>query len=123
MREKLNLLRKSRFLEVNSWAGLSNMPGTNGFIITSNKLIYYYHSYRRIPDYLKDEVPLEFISNGERISDDVYMKLVRYINQKIVGKSFKDISIFDAGCSVSGKGFNVTNHYKVYNDLRKIIGG
>lgn len=123
MKEKLDVLRKNRFLEVNSWAGLSNMPGTNGFIITSDKMIYYYHRYHHIPSYLKDEISLEFISDGKRISDEVYMKLVHYIKRKIIGKNFKDISIYDAGCSVIGDGFSVTNNYKIYNDLKEIIGG
>ena len=123
MEEMLKILRKDRFLELNSWAGLSNMPGTSGLIITNNRMIYYYHRYHHVPDCLKDKIKLEDISSGKRISDDVYMKLYRYINRKIIGKKFKDLFIFDCGCSVIGDGFDISNNYKIYNELKDIIGG
>ena len=119
MEEMLKTLRKDRFLELSSWAGLSDMPGTSGLIITNNKMIYYHH----VPSYLKGKVKLEDISSGKRISDDVYMKLYHYIKRKIIGKKFKDLFIFDCGCSVIGDGFDISNNYKIYNKLSNIIGG
>ncbi|MBR3229840.1 MAG: hypothetical protein IKF91_03325 [Bacilli bacterium] len=123
MEEMLKMLRKDRFLELSSWAGLSGMPGTSGLIITNNRMIYHYHSYHNVPSYLKGKVKLEDISSGKRISDDVYLKLVRYIKRKIIGKIFKDLFIFDCGCSVIGDGFDISNNYKIYNKLSNIIGG
>jgi len=123
VKEKLDCLRNNKFLEVKSWGGFSVMPGYNGFIITNDKMIYYYHSYHHIPSYLKDEIPLEFISEGEKINDDIYIKLLDYIKRNISGKKFNIISIFDAGYSVSGCDFNISNHYDIYNDLKKIVGG
>lgn len=123
MEEMLKTLRKDRFLELSSWAGLSDMPGTSGLIITNNKMIYYYHRYHHVPSYLVGKVKLEDISSGKRISDDVYMKLYRYIKRKIIGKKFKDLFIFDCGCSVIGDGFDISNNYKIYNKLSNIIGG
>lgn len=123
MEEMLKMLRKDRVLELSSWAGLSDMPGTSGLIITNNKMIYYYHRYHHVPTYLVGKVKLEDISSGKRISDDIYMKLYRYINRKIIGKKFKDLFIFDCGCSVIGDGFDISNNYKIYNELKDIIGG
>ena len=123
MEEMLKMLRKDRFLELSSWAGLSDMPGTSGLIITNNKMIYYYHRYHHVPSYLEGKVKLEDISSGKRIGDDIYMKLYHFINKKIIGKKFKDLFIFDCGCSVIGDGFDISNNYKIYNKLKDIIGG
>ena len=123
MKEKLDILRKDRFLELSSWGGLSDMPGTTGLIITNDKKIYHYQKYHHVPSYLKDKVKLEDISNGTPIGDEVYNKLSNYINKNIIGKNFDIIGIFDAGCDVIGDGFNISNHFEVCNDLMKIIGG
>lgn len=123
MKEKLNELRKNRFLEISSWAGLSNMPGTNGLIITNDKMIYYYHVYHRIPRQYENFMGLESISDGKLLSEDVYLKLVTFIDKKIKGKQFDDIHIFDAGCSIKGNGFNIINNFDIYRDLKEIIGG
>ena len=122
MKEKLNELRKRRFLELSSWAGLSNMPGTSGLIITDDKMIYYYHIYHHVPKQYESFMTLEDISDGKLLSDDVYLKLVKYIDEKIKGKHFKDIRTFDAGCLIKGNSFNITNHFDIYRELKKIIG-
>ena len=123
MEEKLEILRKDRFLELRSWSGLSDMPGTHGFIITNNRMIYHYHSYHRVPSSLGDKVKLENISNGTIINDEVYSKLSNYINKNIIGKKFENIRVRDAGCNVISDGFNISNHFEICNDLMKIIGG
>lgn len=123
MKEKLDILRKDRFLELRSWAGLSDMPGTTGLIITNDRKIYHYQNYHRVPSYLEGKVKLEDISNGTQISSEVYSKLSNYINKNIIGKNFEKICIRDAGCNVIGNGFNISNHFEVCNDLMKIIGG
>ncbi len=123
MENKLNELRKEKFLELSSSSGLGPMPGITGLIITKNKTIYYYQKYFMIPDHLKDKVNLESISEGKSLSEDVYLKLVKYINENILNKSFEDKMIFDAGCNISGEEFNIKNYFNIYNDLKKIIGG
>lgn len=123
MEEMIKILRRDRFLELSSWAGLSDMPGTSGLIITNNRMIYHYHSYHHVPSYLKGKIKLKDISFYKKISDDVYMKLQRYINKKIIGRKFRDLFIFDCGCSVIGDGFDISNNYKIYNELSNIIGG
>ena len=99
------------------------MPGTSGLIITSDKMIYYYHSYLHVLSGLKVQIKLEDISSGKKVSDDIYMKLYRYMNRKIILKKFKNLFIFDSGYSVIGDGFDISNNYKVFNKLSNIIGG
>ena len=123
MKEKLEKLREKRFLELKHWAGLSNMPGISGLIITDDKKIYYYNRYNRVPEYLEKEVALEHISEGKALSEAVYFKLVDYINTKIAGRSFEDIMMRDAGYTIIGKDFSIINHFDIYDELKKIIGG
>ena len=126
MQEKLKSLRLDKFLELSSWAGLSPMPGTTGIIITKDKKIYYYHKYHHVPDNLKDKISLEEISDGRIIDEDVYLKLVNYLEENIIGRDFENIRIMDAGVRISGSlnnnSFNINNHFDIYNDLKKIIG-
>ena len=125
MQEKLESLRLDKFLEISSWAGLSPTPGSHGIIITKDKKIYYYHKYHRIPDSLKDKIKLEEISEGRLIDEDIYLKLVNYLEEKIIGKDFENINTRDAGVSISGNinnnSFNINNHFDIYNDLKRII--
>lgn len=125
MQEKLEKLRLNKFLEIRSWAGLSPMPGTTGIIITNDKKIYYYHKYHHVPENLKDKIKLEDISEGRIIDEDIYLKLVNYLEENIIGKEFEEINIRDAGVSISGtinnNSFNVHNHFNIFNDLEKII--
>ena len=51
------------------------------------------------------------------------MNVECFINRKIIGKKFKNLFIFDCGCSVIGDGFDISNNYKIYNKLKEIIGG
>ena len=125
MQEKLEKLRQNKFLEISSWAGLSPTPGSHGIIITKDKKIYYYHKYHRIPDSLKDKIKLEEISEGRLIDEDIYLKLVNYLEENVIGKEFEEINIRDAGVNISGtlnnNSFNIYNHFDIYNDLKRII--
>jgi hypothetical protein len=125
MQEKLEKLRLNKFLEIRSWAGLSPMPGTTGIIITKDKKIYYYHKYHHVPENLKDKIKLEDISEGRVIDEDIYLKLVNYLEEKVIGKEFEYIRIMDAGVKISGtlnnNSFNIDNHFDIYNDLKRII--
>lgn len=126
MEEKLDRLRLNKFLEISSWAGLSLMPGTEGIIITNDKKIYYYHKYHHMPENLKEKIGLEDISEGKTINEDTYLKLVNYLEENVIGKTFDNIITRDGGVNVSGNlnnnSFNI-NNLDIYNDLRKIIIG
>ena len=123
MKEKLEELRKDIFLELSSWGGLGPMPGTQGLIITTDKKIYYYHNYYRIPKDLEDKVTREGITKGESISNELYESIINYIDNNIKGKTFDNPMIFDAGCKIIGKGFIISNHFDIYGELNKIIKG
>ena len=124
MQEKLKSLRLDKFLELSSWAGLSAMPGSQGIIITNDKKIYYYHKYHHVPENLKDKISLEGISEGKIIDNDIYSKLVNYLEENVIGKEFENIFTRDAGFRVSGtinnNSFNI-NNIDIYNDLKRII--
>ena len=124
MQEKLEELRLNKFLEISSWAGLSPMPGTEGIIITKDKTLYYYHKYHHVPENLKDKISLEGISEGKTIDDDIYSKLVNYLEENVIGKEIENVITRDGGVKVSGNlnnnNFN-TNNLDIYNDLKRII--
>ena len=124
MQEKLEELRLNKFLEISSWAGLSPMPGTEGIIITKDKTLYYYHKYHHVPENLKDKISLEGISEGKIIDNDIYSKLVNYLEENVIGKEIENVITRDGGVKVSGNlnnnNFN-TNNLDIYNDLKRII--
>ena len=124
MQEKLESLRLDKFLEISSWAGLSPMPGTEGIIITKDKTLYYYHKYHHVPENLKDKISLEGISEGKIIDNDIYSKLVNYLEENVIGKEIENVITRDGGVKVSGNlnnnNFN-TNNLDIYNDLKRII--
>ena len=125
MQERLESLRLDKFLELSSWAGLSPMPGTEGIIITKDKTLYYYHKYHHVPENLKDKISLEGISEGKIIDNDIYSKLINYLEENVIGKEIENVITRDAGFRVSGainnNSFNI-NNIDIYNDLKKIIG-
>ena len=124
MQEKLESLRLDKILEISSWAGLSPMPGTEGIIITKDKTLYYYHKYHHVPENLKDKISLEGISEGKIIDNDIYSKLVNYLEENVIGKEIENVITRDAGFRVSGainnNSFNI-NNLDIYNDLKRII--
>ena len=124
MQEKLESLRLDKILEISSWAGLSPMPGTEGIIITKDKTLYYYHKYHHVPENLKDKITLEGISEGKIIDNDIYSKLVNYLEENVIGKEIENVITRDAGFRVSGainnNSFNI-NNLDIYNDLKRII--
>ena len=69
--------------------------------------------YHHVPDSLKDKIKLEEISEGRLIDEDIYLNLVNYLEEKIIGKDFENINTRDAGVSISGNinnnSFNINN--------------
>ena len=126
MKEKLEELRKDRFLELSTWAGFSPTPGITGVIITKDNKIYHYHQYNRVPNHFK-EIPLEDISDRGNLSQEKYEELVSFMEKNIFGKDQKAEMIFDAKFTIEGKiknqEFKVVNQMELYQKLIKIIGG
>lgn len=115
MQEKLKDLQSNSLLEVSSWWGLHN-PGKSGIIITQDKKIYYYNFYHRMTSFLeKNNIPLESITKGKTITEKEYEKVIKFIEEEIVGKTFTQERIFDVGYTVRGnyKG----QPYNIYNNI------
>lgn len=127
MKNKLEELRKNILIEVYSWAGLSPIPGREGYIITKDQKIYHYHEYQRIAPYFEGKVTNEGISDGEKLSNEKYQKIIKFIEEKILNKTFDYIQIFDASFHIEGKynkqSFNIINHLDLYEEINKIIRG
>ncbi len=114
MQEKLNLLKETSILEISNWWGLHN-PGTSGTIISQDKKIYHYNIYYRETNFLKENnIPLETISEGKKLTEEEYESVIKFIKENIVGKSFTSQRIYDAGWNVcshhKGQVFNIHNN-------------
>lgn len=114
MQEKLNNLKNNSLLEVSHWWGLRD-AGKGGAIITQDKKIYYYTFYHRLTPFLeKNNLPQEYISEGRTLTNEEYEKVIKFIEEEIVGKSFEFQRIYDAGYNVrgiyKGKTFNIPNN-------------
>ena len=114
MQEKLNSLKETSILEISNWWGLHN-PGTSGTIISQDKKIYHYTIYHRETNFLKENnIPLESISKGRNLTEEEYERVIKFIEENIVGKTFTSQRIFDASWNVrghyKGQSFNIHNN-------------
>lgn len=115
MQEKLKKLEENSILVIESWWGLYN-PGFGGTIITKDKKIYTYtFYYKKTPSLLENNVPLENISSGRKLTDEEYTKIINFIEKEIVNKNYSICDILDAGykvtCNYKGKSFSYENCY------------
>lgn len=113
MQEKLNSLKEISILEISNWWGLHN-PGSSGTIITQDKKIYHYTIYHHETNFLEENnIPLESISKGKNLTEEEYERVIKFIEDNIVDKTFTFKRVFDAGMSVrghyNGQSFNIHN--------------
>ncbi len=125
MQEKIKELKENCILGISNWWGLGN-AGNSGTIITKDKMIYHYHSYFREPSFFKEEnIPKESLSNGKPITEKQYSKIVKFIEKEIVGKTYDQPRIFDAGYNVygfyNGKPFNISNNIDLYKKVKELM--
>ena len=131
MQEKLKDLQSNSLLEVSSWWGLHN-PGKSGIIITQDKKIYYYNFYHIMTPFLeKNNIPLESITEVKTITEKEYEKVIKFIEEEIIGKTFTSKRIFDAGytvkCNYKGQPYNIYNDIEygdekgLYNRAKELI--
>lgn len=107
MQEKLKKLKENSLLEISNWWGLGN-AGSSGTIISEDKKIYHYTIYYRETGFLKEHnIPLESISEGRTITKEEYERIIKFIEDNIIDKTFTSDRIFDAG-------WNVCGHYNGY---------
>ena len=63
----------------------------------------------------RNNIPLEYISEGKLLTNEEYKKVLNFIEKEIVGKTFTSQSIFDASFNVSG---NYNNHtFNIHNNV------
>ncbi len=127
MEEKLEMLRSNSLIELKTWAGLSPTPGVSGVIVTNDKKIYYYHKYNYVSPSLKDMVEPEGLSEGITINNKRYKKLIKYIEENIIDKTFENRVILDATFHIyvnyDGKKIVINNYPEINSEISKIIGG
>lgn len=102
MQEKLNQLRKDCLLEVEICNGLGSNPGIISTIITKGKELYTYNNY-----YRKSE---EYISQGIKLKDNQYQKIINFINNNIIGKEIKSYKMRDSNIIIKGNYQNISFH-------------
>ena len=131
MQEKLNDLKNNCLLEVSHWWGFMG-GGNSGTIITQDKKLYTYTFHNNLTPILKDNnIPLEYISKGQKLTEEEYQTITKFIENEIVGKTFEFMCIRDSSYSVrgtyNGKKFNVPNNVgfgdeiKLFNKANKLI--
>ena len=63
----------------------------------------------------RNNIPLEYISEGKLLTNEEYKKVLNFIEKEIVGKTFTSQHIFDASFNVSG---NYNNHtFNIHNNV------
>ena len=124
MQKELESIRKKSIIEVCSWGGLSLTPGSSGFIITKDYQIYYYHKYHHVPEYLKDEISLEYLSKPKQIDNKTITKLNNYI-EELLNNTYEERLIMDATFHIyinyNKQKLTINNYPELNNKIRKII--
>ncbi len=132
MEKSIDIIRKNAIIEISSWGGLGPTPGCSSTIITNNKKLYYYHEYYRNSQILIDNnIPLVSLSESISISDKDYAKVITFIEQEIVGRTFSSHNIFDASFIVrvtyKNKKYNIVNNIDyetgegIYNKVQELF--
>ncbi len=125
--KELEELRKNRLIEVYSWFGRSPTSGTEGYIITTDQKIYYYHEYFYVAPLLENKVTREGITKGKKLDNKKYQKIIKLIEEKILNKKIEYNQVFDAMFHIDGKykeqKFNIINNLDLYDEINMIVRG
>ncbi len=115
MQEILNNLKTNSLLQISNWWGLRD-AGKAGTIITKDKMLYKYSFYHRLSPFLEtNNIPKEYISEGIKLSDEEYERVIKFIEEEIVDKTFIFKKIYDVGYNVSGN-YN-GHHFNINNNI------
>lgn len=106
MEEKIKELEKNAILKISHWWGLKN-SGYAGTLITSDKKLYVYQYYHKIPEELKNG---NFITMKKELTNEEFEKIINFIETDL-SKDYENKRIFDSG-------YNITVNYK---ETKKII--
>ena len=101
MKEKLNEIRNDTLIEIKSWNGFK-IPFNDSIIITNNKEVFRYYKYKRESKFLtENNIKMEDLYLVKKLSDDNFKKITKYIEEKIIGKSFEFVLVRDHGSTIN----------------------
>ena len=125
MKEKLNEIRNDTLIEIKSWNGFK-IPFNDSIIITNNKEVFRYYKYKRESKFLtENNIKMEDLYLVKKLSDDNFKKITKYIEEKIIGKSFEFVLVRDHGSTINvnylDSVISIKNNNEINSELRKLI--
>lgn len=125
MEEKLNEIRNNALIEIKSWNGFK-IPFNESLIVTNNKEVFRYYKYKRESKFLiENNIKMEDLYLVKKISDDNFKKITKYIEEKIIGKSFEFVLVRDHGSTINvnylDNVISIKNNNEISSELRNLI--
>ena len=125
MEEKLNEIRNDTLIEIKSWNGFK-ITFNESLIVTNNKEVFRYYKYKRESKYLIDNnIKMEDLYLVKKLSDDNFKKITKYIEEKIIGKSFEFVLVRDHGSTINvnylDSVIRIKNNNEISSELRNLI--
>lgn len=125
MEGKLNEIRNDTLIEIKSWNGFK-IPFNESIIITNNKEVFRYYKYKRESKFLtENNIKMEDLYLVKKLSDDNFKKITKYIEEKIIGKSFEFVLVRDHGSTINvnylDSVISIKNNNEINSELRKLI--
>lgn len=125
MEEKLNEIRNDTLIEIKSWNGFK-IPFNESIIITNNKEVFRYYKYKRESKFLtENNIKMEDLYLVKKLSDDNFKKITKYVEEKIIGKSFEFVLVRDHGSTINvnylDSVISIKNNNEINSELRNLI--
>ena len=125
MEENLNEIRNNALIEIKSWNGFK-IPFNESIIITNNKEVFRYYKYKRESKFLtENNIKMEDLYLVKKLSDDNFKKITKYIEEKIIGKSFEFVLVRDHGSTINvnylDSVIRIKNNNEISSELRNLI--
>lgn len=125
MEEKLNEIRNDTLIEIKSCNGFK-IPFNESIIITNNKEVFRYYKYKRESKFLtENNIKMEDLYLVKKLSDDNFKKITKYIEEKIIGKSFEFVLVRDHGSTINvnylDSVISIKNNNEISSELRNLI--
>ena len=125
MEENLNEIRNNALIEIKSWNGFK-IPFNESIIITNNKEVFRYYKYKRESKFLtENNIKIEDLYLVKKLSDDNFKKITKYIEEKIIGKSFEFVLVRDHGSTINvnylDSVISIKNNNEINSELRNLI--
>ena len=125
MEENLNEIRNNALIEIKSWNGFK-IPFNESLIVTNNKEVFRYYKYKRESKFLtENNIKMEDLYLVKKLSDDNFKKITKYIEEKIIGKSFEFVLVRDHGSTINvnylDNVISIKNNNEISSELRNLI--